>query len=234
MIFSLFSATCIICCFLHSCNVRVRNLFTRPYEHVRPIGQIGWRREGIKYRRNELFLDVLENVNLLMSPQGQVLSSHVAGRVLMKSFLSGMPECKFGINDRFILELRNRSGGQTGGGASASASASGSGTDGCVVVTALLRDNYYSTTTTIDSRFVCLCLCPRAARARARARAARARATASRSTTASSTSACASRASRVSTASRSSRPTASSSSCATAPQRTSSYRFGVRAADNDR
>lgn len=33
-------------------------------------GQIGWRREGIKYRRNELFLDVLEYVNLLMSPQG--------------------------------------------------------------------------------------------------------------------------------------------------------------------
>ena len=37
-------------------------------------GQIGWRREGIKYRRNELFLDVLESVNLLMSPQG--LSCH--------------------------------------------------------------------------------------------------------------------------------------------------------------
>ena len=34
-------------------------------------GQIGWRREGIKYRRNELFLDVLEYVNLLMSPQGE-------------------------------------------------------------------------------------------------------------------------------------------------------------------
>ena len=33
-------------------------------------GQIGWRREGIKYRRNELFLDVLENVNLLMNAQG--------------------------------------------------------------------------------------------------------------------------------------------------------------------
>lgn len=36
-------------------------------------GQIGWRREGIKYRRNELFLDVLEYVNLLMSPQGKTL-----------------------------------------------------------------------------------------------------------------------------------------------------------------
>lgn len=38
-------------------------------------GQIGWRREGIKYRRNELFLDVIEYVNLLMSPQGS-LSPH--------------------------------------------------------------------------------------------------------------------------------------------------------------
>lgn len=36
-------------------------------------GQIGWRREGIKYRRNELFLDVLEYVNLLMSPQGKII-----------------------------------------------------------------------------------------------------------------------------------------------------------------
>lgn len=37
-------------------------------------GQIGWRREGIKYRRNELFLDVLEYVNLLMSPQGFLIN----------------------------------------------------------------------------------------------------------------------------------------------------------------
>lgn len=71
-------------------------------------GQIGWRREGIKYRRNELFLDVLEYVNLLMSPQGQVLSAHVAGKVVMKAFLSGMPECKFGINDKLILDTKGK------------------------------------------------------------------------------------------------------------------------------
>ena len=69
-------------------------------------GQIGWRREGIKYRRNELFLDVLEYVNLLMSPQGQVLSAHVAGKVIMKSYLSGMPECKFGINDKIVVDAK--------------------------------------------------------------------------------------------------------------------------------
>lgn len=73
-------------------------------------GQIGWRREGIKYRRNELFLDVLEYVNLLMSPQGQVLSAHVAGKVVMKSYLSGMPECKFGINDKITMESKGKAG----------------------------------------------------------------------------------------------------------------------------
>ncbi|XP_062950935.1 AP-2 complex subunit mu isoform X2 [Cynocephalus volans] len=71
-------------------------------------GQIGWRREGIKYRRNELFLDVLESVNLLMSPQGQVLSAHVSGRVVMKSYLSGMPECKFGMNDKIVIEKQGK------------------------------------------------------------------------------------------------------------------------------
>ncbi|XP_063678391.1 AP-2 complex subunit mu-like isoform X2 [Bolinopsis microptera] len=71
-------------------------------------GQIGWRREGIKYRRNELFLDVLENVNLLMNAQGKVLSAHVSGRVVMRSYLSGMPECKFGMNDKIITDTKDK------------------------------------------------------------------------------------------------------------------------------
>lgn len=69
-------------------------------------GQIGWRRQGIQYKRNELFLDVIEYVNMLMTPQGQVLSAHVAGKVMIKSYLSGMPECKFGINDRITMESK--------------------------------------------------------------------------------------------------------------------------------
>ncbi|XP_038399996.1 LOW QUALITY PROTEIN: AP-2 complex subunit mu-like [Canis lupus familiaris] len=71
-------------------------------------GQIGWQWEGIKYRRNELFLDVLESVNLLMSPQGQVLSAHVSDRVVIKSYLSGMPECKFGMNDKIVIEKQGK------------------------------------------------------------------------------------------------------------------------------
>lgn len=76
--YTLFSKQMLICINIHL-----------TYLNLQVTGQIGWRREGIKYRRNELFLDVLEYVNLLMSPQGQVLSAHVAGRVVMKSYLSG-------------------------------------------------------------------------------------------------------------------------------------------------
>ena len=36
----------------------------------------------------------------------QVLSAHVAGKVVMKSYLSGMPECKFGINDKINMETK--------------------------------------------------------------------------------------------------------------------------------
>ena len=35
---------------------------------------------------------------------GQVLSSHVSGKVMMKSYLSGMPECKFGMNDKLVVD----------------------------------------------------------------------------------------------------------------------------------
>merc|ERR1712020_761198 len=44
------------------------------------------------------------------SPQGQVLSAHVAGKVVMKSYLSGMPECKFGINDKIVVDSKGKSG----------------------------------------------------------------------------------------------------------------------------
>ncbi|VDL90221.1 unnamed protein product [Schistocephalus solidus] len=77
-------------------------------------GQISWRREGIKYRRNELFLDITESVNLLMSPQGQILSAHVVGKVVMKCYLSGMPDCKFGFNDKISLDNRPKPVATTG------------------------------------------------------------------------------------------------------------------------
>lgn len=50
-------------------------------------GAIDWRREGIRYRNNEVFIDVQETVTLQMSSTGQVLRSEILGRVMMKALL---------------------------------------------------------------------------------------------------------------------------------------------------
>jgi len=70
---------------------------------------VSWRSEGIKHRKNEIFLDVVEKLNLLVSSNGSVLHSEILGAVKMKSFLSGMPELKLGLNDKLMFEASGRS-----------------------------------------------------------------------------------------------------------------------------
>lgn len=60
---------------------------------------IPWRKKGIKYRKNQFFLDVVENVNVLISSTGTVLSSSVDGVVESKAQLSGLPVCHFGFEN---------------------------------------------------------------------------------------------------------------------------------------
>lgn len=69
---------------------------------------VSWRSEGIKHRKNEIFLDVVEKLNLLVSSTGTVLHSEIIGAVKMKSFLSGMPELKLGLNDKMLFEATGR------------------------------------------------------------------------------------------------------------------------------
>ncbi|CAB9514270.1 AP-1 complex subunit mu [Seminavis robusta] len=70
---------------------------------------VSWRAEGIKHKKNEIFLDVVEKLNLLVSANGTVLHSEINGAVKMKSFLSGMPELKLGLNDKLMFEATGRS-----------------------------------------------------------------------------------------------------------------------------
>jgi AP-2 complex subunit mu-1 len=70
-------------------------------------GAIDWRREGIRYRNNEVFIDLYETMSMLLSTNGTVLRSEVNGKVMMRSFLTGMPECKFGLNDKLIVDKEN-------------------------------------------------------------------------------------------------------------------------------
>lgn len=72
-------------------------------------GAIDWRRDGLRYRTNQVFIDVSETVSLLTTPDGNVLRSEINGKVMLNTQLSGMPECKFGLNDKLIME---KEGGQ--------------------------------------------------------------------------------------------------------------------------
>eukprot|EP00904_Undaria_pinnatifida_P008506 jgi/Undpi1/4786/HiC_scaffold_19.g08139.m1 len=82
-----------------------------PRPPVALTNAVSWRSEGIKHRKNEIFLDVVEKLNLLESSNGTVLHSEIVGAVKMKSFLSGMPELKLGLNDKLLFESSGRSSG---------------------------------------------------------------------------------------------------------------------------
>jgi AP-1 complex subunit mu len=69
---------------------------------------VSWRGEGIKHKKNEIFLDVIEKLNILVSANGTVLRSEILGSLKMKSFLSGMPELKLGLNDKVLMDNSGR------------------------------------------------------------------------------------------------------------------------------
>lgn len=89
---------------------------------------VSWRSEGITYRKNEVFLDVVESVNLMVRSRvfllwsigsdvdstkvnatGNVVRSEIIGVIKMRCFLSGMPELRLGLNDKVMLETSGKS-----------------------------------------------------------------------------------------------------------------------------
>jgi AP-1 complex subunit mu len=77
-------------------------------QQVRPpvavTNAVSWRSEGLKYRKNEVFLDVVESVNLLVNTNGTVLHSEILGAIKMRCYLSGMPDLRLGLNDKVLFE----------------------------------------------------------------------------------------------------------------------------------
>ena len=91
-------------------------------------GVTSWRRADVKYKKNEAFVDVVETVNLSMSAKGlslkktntflwlmmlpsatgTVLRADVDGHIQMRAYLSGTPECKFGLNDKLVIDKSER------------------------------------------------------------------------------------------------------------------------------
>ena len=71
---------------------------------IMATGAISWRQPNLVYKKNELFVDIVEKVSVLVSPSGKILDASVNGNIIMKDYLSGMPECKIGFNDKVTIE----------------------------------------------------------------------------------------------------------------------------------
>jgi len=76
-------------------------------------GASPWRAPDLKYKKNEIYIDIIENVNLLVSVDGKRLRADVSGSALMKCQLSGMPECKFGLNDKVLMDKEAKGGSRS-------------------------------------------------------------------------------------------------------------------------
>ncbi|KAL0593598.1 LOW QUALITY PROTEIN: AP-1 complex subunit mu-2 [Plecturocebus cupreus] len=66
---------------------------------------VSWHSDGIKYK-TEVFIDVIESVNLLVNVNGSILLSEIK----LKMFLLGMPELWLGLSDGVLFELTGLSG----------------------------------------------------------------------------------------------------------------------------
>ena len=87
-----------------------------PRATLEVTGAVPWRRAGLLHKRNELYLDVVEQVDVLVGAGGEVLSGGVQGHVKMRAQLSGMPECKIGLNEKVMMDTELQTGalGSTG------------------------------------------------------------------------------------------------------------------------
>jgi AP-4 complex subunit mu-1 len=54
-------------------------------------------------QKNEIYVDIIERLNVLFSSNGYVVNSSIDGSILMKSFLSGNPELRLALNEDLVI-----------------------------------------------------------------------------------------------------------------------------------
>ena len=64
-----------------------------------------------KNQKNEIFVDILERLNIVFSNNGYILNSTIDGCIQMKSYLAGKPELRLALNEDLVV---GRGGGQYG------------------------------------------------------------------------------------------------------------------------
>mmetsp|Transcript_22683 Transcript_22683/g.48112 ORF Transcript_22683/g.48112 Transcript_22683/m.48112 type:complete len:454 (+) Transcript_22683:139-1500(+) len=63
--------------------------------------EVWWRKQNVMYASNEVYVDIVETVDFICNPNGQIVSGAINGDIVVNSKLSGLPEV--------LLTLRNPS-----------------------------------------------------------------------------------------------------------------------------
>jgi hypothetical protein len=59
---------------------------------------VSWRPRGLFYKKNELFVDVVEKISLCVDANSRVVRHSIHGSIDVKCYLSGMPTLRLGLN----------------------------------------------------------------------------------------------------------------------------------------
>lgn len=66
----------------------------------KPISLTG---ESMKFRKNEVYIDVLERLTVLVAATGELIRSEVNGSIQIKSYLTGNPEVHITLNEDIVI-----------------------------------------------------------------------------------------------------------------------------------
>jgi AP-4 complex subunit mu-1 len=61
-------------------------------------------------KENEIFVDIIERLNIMFDDKGVVLNSSIDGTIQMKSFLSGNPPLRLALNEDLVIGKGNGNG----------------------------------------------------------------------------------------------------------------------------
>eukprot|EP00968_Pinguiococcus_pyrenoidosus_P019573 scaffold2141_cov282-Pinguiococcus_pyrenoidosus.AAC.1 len=68
------------------------------------VSNMPWRKTGVRYSQNEIYVDIIEEVDAIVDVNGQVVSSEVTGLVHCNSMLSGLPDLTLAFVDPDVID----------------------------------------------------------------------------------------------------------------------------------
>jgi len=68
------------------------------------ISSMPWRKTNVKYTQNEIYFDIIEEINAITNPAGQMVQAEVGGIIQSNCRLSGVPDLTLAFVDPSVID----------------------------------------------------------------------------------------------------------------------------------